>query len=186
MDTLVTNLPTYLQASYNDNNAIKKLKDEGYKHDKDLSTERTNVYVDSNGQPVILHRGSTDLGRDFLVSDSLLLMGKSELDPRVYEARRITKATQEKYKKDAHHVGHSLGAATAERSRQGDGLVVTYNKGTSPFDAFKQTHKNQIDFRHQNDLISLFSKGQSNTVTVKNSKWDPLKAHSIQNLSVEH
>lgn len=153
----------------------------GYEFDKDLSTVRTRVWV-KDRTPLILHRGSTDLLRDFAISDVLLFFNRSELDPRYYEAKRITQAAQNKYEAVADHVGHSLGANTAELVADKRAFVVCYNKGTSPYAAFKPINPQQTDIRNKYDLISLMSRHQYRNTIVLEKSIKYYSPHTIENL----
>jgi hypothetical protein len=183
VNPLLENAYVFLKASYSDMEAELKMTEIGYAFDKDLSTVRTRVWV-KNGVPLILHRGSMDILRDFALSDTLLLFNKSQFDPRFYEAKNITKMTQIKYQNIADHVGHSLGGAVAELVADKKGWVVTYNKGASPYSVIKSINSRQTDIRTKGDLVSLMSKFQNrNVVTLENNVGNGLfTAHQIENL----
>ena len=71
-----------LDASYqNQKEARKTLAKHGYTYDKKLSTNESKVFIDSAGNPNIAFRGSKTV-KDWLVSDTLLAVGGSKLDPR--------------------------------------------------------------------------------------------------------
>ena len=76
------NFKPILRSSYlNQKDAKKKLKKLGYKYDNKLSTNENKVFVDKDGNPNIVARGSKTL-KDWLISDSLLALGLSQYDPR--------------------------------------------------------------------------------------------------------
>jgi hypothetical protein len=178
---LLENIYTFLEASYAVEEGEAKMTKLGYRFDKDLSTIRTRVWV-KNGKPLILHRGSTDVLSDFVVSDTLLFFNKSQFDPRYYEAKRITKQTQEKYGEIADHVGHSLGSAVAELVADKRSWVVTYNKGASPYSIFKPINERQTDIRNKYDLISLMSRFQDRNVITLEKSIGLFSPHTIDNL----
>ena len=80
-----------LEASYqNQKQAKKTLAKQGYTYDKKLSTNESKVFVDSMGNPNIAFRGSKT-AKDWLLSDTLLGLGASRLDPRFSQAKTLTK-----------------------------------------------------------------------------------------------
>jgi hypothetical protein len=121
--------------------------------------------------------------KDFAVSDILLGLNLSISDPRVWNAKKITKQAQEKYGKVAWHLGHSLGGHVAEYVADPIAYVLTYNKGTSPFNIYKRVSPRQLDLRTPNDLVSWFSSFQNrNAITIQNKGSGILQAHTINNL----
>jgi len=103
-----------LEASYQPKKlAGKTLSKHGYELDKKLSTNESKVFVDSNGNPNIVFRGSKT-AKDWLISDPLLAVGASRFDPRFKEAKQLTKQVEQKYGKPADVFGHSLGGRIAE------------------------------------------------------------------------
>lgn len=178
---LLPNADTFLKASYNDVEAMEKMNDLGYIHDKTLSNVETNVYV-RNNRPLILHRGSSN-AKDFLMSDVLLAVNLSSIDPRVWSAKKITRQAQDKYKSVADHCGHSLGGFLGEMCADPLSWVLTYNKGASVYHIGKSISPRQLDIRTQGDLVSLMSKYQKrDAITIQNKSWGFISAHTIDNL----
>jgi hypothetical protein len=178
---LLENATTFLKASYNDTDAIRKLITLGYRLDKELSNIETIVWV-KDGRPLILHRGSSNV-KDFAVSDVLLGLNLSISDPRIWSAKKITKQSQDKYGKIALHLGHSLGAAIAEYVADPLAYVLTYNKGVPPLNIYKSISPRQLDLRASGDLVSWFSKFQNrNAITIQNKGTGFLQAHNLNNL----
>lgn len=178
---LLENGEIYLKASYSDPDAVKQMLSLGYTKDKALSSIETNVWV-KNGRALILHRGSSGI-KDFVVSDVLLGLNLSGIDPRVFSAKKITEDAQSKYSPIAYHVGHSLGGHLAEICADPLAYVLTYNKGASPYTVFKNISPRQVDIRASGDLVSWFSKFQNtNTITVQNKGKGFLDAHALDNL----
>jgi hypothetical protein len=178
---LIQHADTYLKASYSDTDAVKKMIALGYSKDKELSNIETHVWV-KNGRPLILHRGSSN-AKDFLVSDVLLGLNLSGIDPRAMDAKKITQRAQEKYGRVADHSGHSLGAFLAEYSADDTAYVLTYNKGTSPFHINKRISPRQLDLRASGDLVSWFAQYQNgNQITIANKGKGFLDAHNLNNL----
>jgi len=176
-----------LDASYQPKKlAAKTLSKQGYTLDKKLSTNESKVFIDSEGNPNIAFRGSTN-AKDFLFSDALVGLGGSRLDPRFTEAKALTKRVEAKYGKPADVFGHSLGGTLAEASGA-SGKITTFNKGVGYGDIGKSIPKNQTDIRTRNDVVSalaLTQKHDGDLVNLKTSLLqNPVKAHSLDNLSV--
>lgn len=172
-----------LEASYqNQKEAKKTLAKHGYSYDKKLSTNESKVFIDSMGNPNIAFRGSKT-AKDWLISDTLLGLGKSNLDPRFIQAQSLTKQVEKKYGKPADVFGHSLGGALAEKSGA-KGNITTFNKGVGIADIGRSIPKNQTDIRTKADLVSALSltqKYNGDQQTIKGSL-NPIKAHSLENL----
>jgi hypothetical protein len=172
-----------LEASYqNQKEAKKTLAKHGYSYDKKLSTNESKVFIDSMGNPNIAFRGSKT-AKDWLLSDTLLALGASRLDPRFSQAKTLTKQVEKKYGKPADVFGHSLSGAIAEKSGA-SGKIYTYNKGVGIGDIGKTIPKNQTDIRTKADLVSALSltqKYNGDQQTIKGSL-NPIKAHSLENL----
>jgi hypothetical protein len=173
-----------LDASYQPKKlADKTLAKSGYTLDKKLSTNESKVFIDSMGNPNIAFRGSTT-AIDWLISDPLLAIGATRFDPRVKEAKSLTKQVEKKYGKPADVFGHSLGGSIAEISGA-KGNITTYNKGVGIAGVGKAIPKNQTDIRTTADVVSALSltqKYNGNQETIKGSL-NPIKAHSLENLS---
>lgn len=174
-----------LEASYQPKKlASKTLAKSGYTLDKKLSTNESKVFIDSEGNPNIAFRGSKTV-KDFLISDPLLAIGGSRLDPRFKEAKALTKQVEKKYGKPADVFAHSLGGAIAERSGA-KGNIITYNKGVGIGDIGKKIPRSQTDIRTRNDVVSalaLTQKHDGDLVNLKTSLLqNPVKAHSLDNL----
>jgi len=175
-----------LDASYQPKKlAAKTLAKHGYTLDKKLSTNESKVFIDSEGNPNIAFRGSTN-AKDFLFSDALVGLGASRYDPRFIDAKALTKRVETKYRKPADVFGHSLGGTLAEASGA-SGKITTFNKGVGVRDVGKKIPNNQTDIRTRNDIVSalaLTQKHDGDLVNLKTSLLqNPIKAHSLDNLS---
>ena len=172
-----------LDASYQPKKlAAKTLAKSGYTLDKKLSTNESKVFIDSAGNPNIAFRGSKTV-KDFLFSDPLLAIGASKFDPRVKEAKALTKQVEKKYSKPADVFGHSLGGFLAEKSGA-KGNITTFNKGVGIGDIGRTVSKNQTDIRTNNDIVSALSltqKYNGNKETIKGSL-NPIASHGIDQL----
>lgn len=180
-----TQLKDILEASYQPNRDAKNtLEKGGYKLDPTLSTREHKVFVDEEGNPNVVFRGTNTKSIKDIGSDILLGLGLSKYDPRQQASNALVEQVKQKYGKKPSLFGHSLGGALAEKAGQASGAekVVTYNKGTAPSDVFKITPSNQTDIRTQNDPVSFLSMLQlGNKKTIKGRK-DVLKTHSLNPL----
>lgn len=176
-----------LEASYQPKKlAAKTLEKGGYKLDKKLSTNESKVFIDSQGNPNIAFRGSTN-AKDFLFSDPLLGLGASKYDPRFREAKQLTRQVEKKYGKPADVFGHSLGGSLAEASGA-KGNITTFNKGVGVAGIGKSIPKNQTDIRTPNDVVSVLALTQKykngDLVTLPTPAFqNPIAAHSLDNLN---
>lgn len=139
------------EASYkNPQDAASQLSKYGYKFESDISSPESKVFLNPEGSPVILHRGThrlEDVGTDI----KSVLLGRE--GRRTKQARELTKKVQERYKKPVTAVGTSLGGFLSEQS--GAENVLTYNKAIRPVDIFKKIKPTQVDIRTSKDIISL-------------------------------
>ena len=170
-----------LEASYAKNKEAKKiLESQNYKLDKGLSTKEAKVFVDKNGAPNIAVRGSKT-AKDWLVSDPLLALGLSSIDPRQKSTNKLIEKTKKKYGNDPNLFGHSLGGALVSNANT-KGKITTFNKGAGMGDLLKQISRNQTDIRTSGDIVSALSIPQKgkNKITLKNN--NIFKAHGLINL----
>jgi len=175
-----------LEASYQPKKlAAKTLAKSGYTLDKKLSTNESKVFFDKTGNPNIAFRGSKTV-KDFLISDPLVGIGYSKIDPRFKQAKQLTKQVEQKYNKPVDVFGHSLGGSLAEASGA-SGKITTYNKGVGIAGIGKSIPKNQTDIRAKSDIVSALALTQKykngdlvnlNTPLLQN----PTAAHSLENL----
>jgi hypothetical protein len=148
----------------------------GYKYDSDLSTNDSKVFIDKQGNPNIVFRGTHKGRLKDLVSDASLLVGLEKYNPRFQEAQTVTKLAEEKYKKPVNVFGDSLGGSLAEKSGA-TGKIITHNKGTGLFDIGKTIPLSQTDYRNKNDAVSLLSLTQNhlyNNLIEKDTGKQPL------------
>jgi hypothetical protein len=176
-----------LEASYQPKKlAAKTLAESGYTLDKKLSTNESKVFVDKEGNPNIVFRGSKT-AKDWLISDPLLSVGATKLDPRFNEAKSLTKAVEKKYDKPVDVFGHSLGGSLAEQSGA-SGNIITFNKGVGLAGIGKSIPSNQTDIRSRNDIVSALSLTQKykngDLINLPTPVFqNPVAAHSLENLN---
>ena len=175
------NLRPILEASYAKNKEAKKiLENQNYKLDKGLSTKEAKVFVDKNGVPNTAVRGSKT-AKDWLISDPLLALGLSSIDPRQKSTNKLIEKTKSKYNQDPNLFGHSLGGALVSGAKT-KGKITTFNKGAGMGDLLKQVSSHQTDIRTSGDIVSALSTTQrgKNKITLKNN--NIFKAHGLSNL----
>jgi hypothetical protein len=176
-------LKPILEASYQKSKVAKNtLEKQGYKLDRDLSNKEAKVFVDAEGKPSIAVRGSKS-AYDFLVSDPLLALGKSNLDPRKRRTNALIENVKRKYgREDVDLYGHSLGGALVSGAKT-SGQITTYNKGAGLGTIGKAINPNQTDIRTGRDIVSLLSKTERGGKKIEIQGSDnPLTAHSISQL----
>ena len=175
------NLRPILEASYAKNKEAKKiLENQNYKLDKGLSTKEAKVFVDKNGVPNIAVRGSKT-AKDWLISDPLLALGLSSIDPRQKSTNKLIEKTKSKYNQDPNLFGHSLAGSLISNANT-TGKITTFNKGAGISDLFHKIKKNQTDIRTSGDLVSALSTTQKgkNKITLKNN--NIFTSHGLNNL----
>lgn len=176
-------LKPILEASYQKSKDAKNtLEKQGYKLDRNLSNKEAKVFIDPEGKPSIAVRGSKS-AYDFLVSDPLLLIGKSHLDPRKKRTQELLNKVKQKYNtENVDLYGHSLGGALVSNADT-KGKITTFNKGAGLGTIGKTINPNQTDIRTGKDIVSLLSQTErgGNKQEIQGSS-NPLIAHSISQL----
>jgi len=180
-------LKKIFEASYMDQKDAKaKLGKMGYSYDPELSSNDNKVFIDRNGNPNIVFRGTHKFRAKDLISDAAILTGLKNYDTRFKEAKHLTQLVETKYNKPVDVFGSSLGGALAESSGA-KGKIITYNKGTGLLDIGRTIPRNQIDYRTSSDPISFLSTTQKHKYGNYHEIQSPqtqglLEAHSIKNL----
>lgn len=154
-------LKELLSASYkSQKDAAALLKAKGYTYDPSLSSITDKVFVDSYGNPLVLHRGSKRVLEDWIQSNLPIAVGAEALSPRFQKSKEVIKQVKEKYPGTVvTSAGHSLGGSIAEKS--GADRVITFNKGIGLGDIGKSIPGSQTDIRTKYDIPSLLSSLQT-------------------------
>jgi len=170
--------------------AQENLKKKGYGYDNALSTMNSKIFInEDNGEPIIVHRGTTRLS-DW-IDNAKIAVGLGKYSNRVKEAKELNKKVEEKYKKPVHNTGHSLGGYLAENTG-GNGNILTYNKASGLGDLFtKKNSGRQLDIFAEGDLPSVIARNtqKSNRQVVKNKRPSIIKpinvlnSHNLNNLT---
>ena len=104
---------TILNSSYKPQaKASQDSKDKGYTYAKDLSTMNSKVFVDKDGNPNIVYRGSTRVSDWF--KNPLIAVGLQKYDPDFMKAKQLAKDVKVKYNSKPNVYGHSRGGSIAE------------------------------------------------------------------------
>jgi hypothetical protein len=180
---MYSHLKPILEASYQKSKVAKNtLEKHGHKLDRELSNKEAKTFIDAEGNPSIVVRGSKS-AYDWLVSDPLLAIGKSHLDPRKRRTNELIEKVKNKYGTENVNIyGHSLAGSLISNAKTG-GHITTYNKGSGLGSIGKTINPNQLDIRTGRDIVSLLSKTETGgkKVEIKGSD-NPLVAHSINEL----
>jgi hypothetical protein len=172
-----------IEASYkSQKDAREQLGRFGYTYDPSLSRMDTKVFLNEQGEPIILHRGSVRVS-DWMPTNIALAGGLEQYTPRFKHATDITQKVKEKYKdKEITSIGHSLGGSLAEKT--GADKVITYNKPITPFDIGKHLSLKQFDIRSKYDPVSFLTDFQFGKYKkqVAENIINPLKAHTLDAL----
>lgn len=167
-----------LNNSYND----KPSDVDGFTLDKSLSGKRVQVYTDENGKAYVVHRGTQ--GFKDIITDVKMIFGNLKSQKRYKHAKKIQEEAENKY--GANNVvtlGHSLGAAIAERVGDSSKEIITFNKPTLPSDLItkKKLDDKQFDIRTARDPVSIlqpFQKGSADLV-IDSKSLNPLEEHTV-------
>lgn len=156
----------------------------GYKYDPELSSDKSKVFIDKEGNPHIAFRGTTlDKGLKTAVQDigTDIMVGLGKTTKREKEAKKLREQVESKYGKPATAYGTSLGGKLAVSS---GAKAVTYNRAYGLRDIFEKQKKQDIHYRNPSDIISLPSKivRGKKSIQVGKKTSDPLFAHSIESL----
>jgi hypothetical protein len=159
-----------------------------YVLDKKLSTEKAKVYYNpKTGKTVVAHAGTSGKGIVGKAKDwgnnLIYAVGGDKLykkTDRYKNAEKVQRAAEKKYGK-VDTIGHSQGGLLAEMVGGKDGgEVLTVNKAAHPF-IKRSKSKNQTDIRHKDDVVSMFSHKNKQSVTEGSKSMNALSAHSTGN-----
>ena len=156
----------------------------GYAIDKDLSGKRVQVYKDKTGDDAfVVHRG-TQSPKDLATDLYYAFGGDLKNTDRYKQAEKIQKEAEMKYgAKNITTVGHSLGSMLGSAVGKDSKQIISYNKGVSPFDAFKKQPKNEINIKTALDPVSALLRKDDKTIVIPSRTLDPFKEHGLDALS---
>jgi hypothetical protein len=181
---VATELQQFLANSYSDKKDQKK-NINGYVRDDSLSGRRATVYHNpQTGHAVVTHKGTQKI-QDWY-TDALSAFNLAGNTKRFKHAQKIQNEAAAKYGNDnLLTTGHSLGAKLAEKVGQNSKEVITFNKPTTLENINTRVPKKQTDIRTKTDPVSFLAgtqKNQKNIKTFDAQTWNPLKAHSTDQL----
>lgn len=163
---------------------------EGYILDKSLSTKRAKVFKakDSN-EVIVAHRGSASAG-DWRDNLTYATTGNVKGTETYKKAKKVQNQAIKKYGADnITSVGHSRAGLYVQelndRPETKTKNAITLNKAVSPYDLMRKNKGNQIDIRSKTDLVSVLDplqRSKNKTITIENTSYNPLTAHSVDNL----
>ena len=163
----------------------KQQKLGNYNYDEDLSTVEHQVYHNPENNKLLFSVTGTNKKED-IPTDIMASLGKIKDTPRYRRTKDALEEAKNKYNTDnAIIAGHSLGNSLASLIGSKDDRIYGLNKGAF----FQKPQKNEKHFRINGDLVSLASKSDNNTTTLKskNKKTgnvlnDLLNSHKINNI----
>lgn len=180
MSTSKPDLKELLRASYESQKEAQQiLEPYGYTYDPAISSITDKVFLDKNGNPVVLHRGSKRIFDDWLSSNLPLAVGLESGSDRFKKSKKVIEELRQKYpEKPIISVGHSLGGSIAEKS--GADRSITFNKGVGFGDIGKQIPSTQTDIRTRYDLPSILSTTQTGGKRIElPGTLNPIETHNV-------
>lgn len=173
-------LKTLFSASYkSQKEAQSLLSPYGYIYDPSLSSMTDKVFVDSYGNPLVLHRGTKRVLEDWIQSNLPLAVGAEAISPRFQKSKEVIEQVKKKYEgKPVTSIGHSLGGSLAEKS--GADRVITFQKGTGLGDIGRAIPGSQTDIRTKYDIPSLLSTYQTGGTKIElEGSLNPYATHVV-------
>jgi len=163
----------FVEASYKNKRDAANVN--GYELDKELSTKRDKVYVDSQGN-VIHTIAGTDSMKDWS-NNALIPLGLHTKTNRYKNSERIQREANKKYgKENVSLVSHSQSGNIAENLAN-KGLVGGLNTTLNPAIIGKH-NKNLSVIKSEYDPVSLFTKTNKHDDILKATSYNPLTEHS--------
>lgn len=162
----------FLEQSYKDNpQPIGK-----FQIDKELSTNRSKVYVNPKGQAVVAHQGSKGLD-DWIKYNPSILIGKYKNTDRYRDIEKLQKKVNEKYgKENVETVSHSQ---TGQASRQlaKEGLTKLGKSQTLNPAIIGRKNKGLKVYRSSGDIVSSLTKLDEGDVVIPAKSLNPIEEH---------
>jgi len=163
----------------------------GYTLDRSLSTNQAKVFKSDNSNDVIIaHRGSATKN-DWLDNYSYARYGNVKNTDTYKAAKRVQNQAIRKYGADnITSVGHSRAGLYVQelndRPQTKTKSAITFNKAAGISDLFRNNPENQTDIRTNKDIVSIlspFQKHKKDTITIEHDGFNPISAHSTNDLS---
>jgi hypothetical protein len=144
--------------------------------DKELSTNRSKVYVNPKGQVVVAHQGSKGL-KDWLVNNPAILLGQYKKTDRYKDIKKLQKAVNAKYgKENVETVSHSQ---TGQASRQlaKEGLTESGKNTTLNPAVIGRKPKGVKVYKSSGDLVSAFTTLDEDDEVIEAKTYNPITEH---------
>lgn len=157
--------------------------------DKELSTKKNSVFVDSNtGEVVIAYKGTNPTNKEDLYDDLQIVLSREDSTSRFQKANDLYTKVEAKYgKENVRIAGHSLGGAIAMYvGERNDVESHSFNPAISALRAMR-THgsntKTSYVYRTKGDPVSVGAhlNADSNRRVIQVEQKDVLDTHSIDN-----
>jgi hypothetical protein len=144
--------------------------------DKELSTDRSKVYVNDKNQVVVAHQGSTNT-QDWLVNNPAIVLGKYKKTDRYKAIEDVQKKANAKYGID--------NVETVSHSQSGEASRILAKKGLTAPDASTTLNpaiigkkRNVKVYKSSGDIVSAFTKLDEGDEVLPAKSLNPLTEHS--------
>lgn len=177
-------------------NTMRRLEQQGYTRDDELTTPETSVFYNPDNNHVIVgYRGTKVNNPKDLISDFNIAIGKERRDQRFRESLDHFGLVKDKYDPSLHTIdvtGHSLGGALAKHVNlyNQDSVMrdINFNRGSTPLTVWGgkkfNNPRNMVDVSNYFDPISLGARLEDGD-QMRVTDYTPLPtsaAHDLQNL----
>jgi hypothetical protein len=165
----------FIKAGYEKKKNVKEI--DGYKLDKSISTKRSKVYVNPEGQAVVTHAG-TDSATDWLNNPATLIPSLYKKQDRYKEAEKVQKKANAKYNKEnietvSHSQSGQIANIMADKGLTAKGASTTVNPAI-----FGKPSKGVKVIKSSGDVVSALTKTRKNDEVIKAKSFNPLTEHS--------
>ena len=175
-----TTLQALLTGSYTGDEVV-----DGFRLDKEISSDTARVYIHPSNQVVVAHRG-TYSASDWANNGVYGLTGEAGYKQtlRYKNSEKVQKLAEKKYGAgNVTTIGHSQGALLARMLGKNTKEVITLNQATRPEDLFRTSKpKKQYDVRSDGDAVSMWKSPFQNNkkdINIRKKNNDILNEHSV-------
>lgn len=163
----------------------KKLIDQGYVLDHELSNHNHQAYYNAKDNKLLFNVNGTHNASDWM-TNAALMVGRGKNTRRYKESHRALRKAKEKYGVDEATVtGHSQGGYTAGHIASKNDHVITLDKAAT---FFQPIRKNEKAYRTENDVVSILNKNSKHMKTLKNPNGpqNVIDSHDVKNIQPYH
>jgi hypothetical protein len=175
-----------MQAGSLGRKATKLFIDESYKKrpepvgkfqiDKELSTNRSKVYVNPSGKVVVSHQGSKGV-KDWVYNNPALLLGQYKKTDRYKDIKAVQKAVNKKYGIDnVETVSHSQ-TGQASRQLSKEGLTKSGQSQTLNPAIIGRKPKGLKVYKSSGDIVSALTKTGKRDEVIPATSLNPIIQH---------